>query len=95
MLDSIAPYVDERLRTASGAGRETCRRHPSPSREALHHCKCNTRSGGCTLAGACGVQVRADDPAVDYAGHDWYGGDDAIDFQDFGGSGVRLEFVPI
>jgi hypothetical protein len=37
------------------------------------------------------IVVRADDPAVYYAGHDWYGGDTTVDFQDFGGSGARLE----
>ena len=37
------------------------------------------------------IVVRADDPAVYYAGHDWYGGDttpdNTIDFEDFGGGG--------
>jgi hypothetical protein len=38
------------------------------------------------------VVVRADDPAVYYAGHEWYGGDTdtTVDFQDFGGSRARL-----
>lgn len=39
------------------------------------------------------IVVRVDDPAVYYAGHEWYGGDDVVDFQDFGGSGARLESV--
>lgn len=41
------------------------------------------------------IVVRADDPAVYYAGHEWYGGDDVVDFQDFGGSGTSLESVTI
>lgn len=39
------------------------------------------------------IVVRADDPAVYYADHEWYGGDitdTTVDFQDFGGSGARL-----
>jgi hypothetical protein len=40
------------------------------------------------------IVVRADDPAVYYAKHEWYGGeltaDSTIDFEDFGGSGARL-----
>jgi hypothetical protein len=36
------------------------------------------------------IVVRADDPGVYYAGHEWYGGDDVVNFQDFGGSGARL-----
>jgi hypothetical protein len=39
------------------------------------------------------IVVRVDDPAVYYAGHDWYGGDitdTTVDFQDFGGSGAHL-----
>lgn len=35
------------------------------------------------------IVVRADDPAVYYAGHDWYGGD-TFSFEDFGGGGARL-----
>lgn len=36
------------------------------------------------------IVVGVDDPAVYYAGHEWYGGDDVVNFQDFGGSGSRL-----
>ncbi|HTN00625.1 hypothetical protein [Planctellipticum variicoloris] len=36
------------------------------------------------------IVVGVDDPAVYYAGHDWYGGDDVVNFQDFGGSGAHL-----
>lgn len=40
------------------------------------------------------IVVRADDPAVYYADHEWYGGeltpDDTIDFEDFGGSGAHV-----
>lgn len=36
------------------------------------------------------IVVGVDDPAVYYAGHEWSGGDDFVDFQDFGGSGARL-----
>ena len=36
------------------------------------------------------IVVRADDPAVYYAGHDWYGGDDVVNYQDFGGSEAHL-----
>ena len=32
------------------------------------------------------IVVRADDPAVYYAGHEWYS-DDEVDFEDFGGAG--------
>jgi len=42
------------------------------------------------------IVVRADDPAVYYACHEWYGGDisnAAVDFQDFGGSGAHRESV--
>lgn len=42
------------------------------------------------------IVVRADDPAVYYACHEWYGGDitnTTVNFQDFGGSGARLESV--
>ncbi len=46
------------------------------------------------------IVVRADDPAVYYAGQEWYGGDPTaddttIDFEDFGGSGARLESVTL
>ena len=39
------------------------------------------------------IVVRADDPAVYYACHEWYGGDisdTTVDFQDFEGGGARL-----
>ena len=39
------------------------------------------------------IVVRADDPAVYYACHEWYGGDitnTTVNFQDFGGSEARL-----
>jgi hypothetical protein len=36
------------------------------------------------------IVVRADDPGVYYACHEWYGGDDTVDFEDFGGSEARL-----
>ena len=45
-----------------------------------------------TIAGSGNaIVVRVDDPAVYYAGHEWYGGDttadNTIDFEDFGGGG--------
>lgn len=43
---------------------------------------------GSTVGGNA-IVVRADDPAVYYAGHEWYS-DDEVDFEDFGGSGARL-----
>jgi hypothetical protein len=39
-----------------------------------------------TTVGGNAIVVRVDDPAVYYAGHEWYGGD-TVDFEDFGGSG--------
>lgn len=42
------------------------------------------------------IVVRADDPAVYYACHEWYGGDitnATVNFQDFEGVGARLESV--
>ena len=42
------------------------------------------------------IVVRVDDPAVYYACHEWYGGDitnTTVSFEDFGGSGARLESV--
>lgn len=43
---------------------------------------------GSTVGGDA-IVVRADDPAVYFAGHEWYS-DDEVDFEDFGGSGARL-----
>jgi hypothetical protein len=39
-----------------------------------------------TTIGGNAIVVRVDDPAVYYAGHEWYS-DTGVDYEDFGGSG--------